>query len=248
VDPLTGIFSSGLLETEACGVEAKARCAGHAGIAGVDSGERVEEIATDGGALKHHVRANLVEAAGFDIDAHDSAGQGGFDGAGDVVSADGFLALLGDDDFFDEFAIRAGCLRLFEASLDNAFSGIRDAADDGDIFFVDEAGFEITAKLVIGAGGFGDDEEAGGVLVESMEEAEITACAEVMEKFTVKGEEAVEERIGGVSFAGLSDQAGGFVDDYDVGVLMEDFEANLGIGAHAEQYFVFGFGGFGGHL
>lgn len=67
-----------------------------------------------------------------------------------------------------------------------------------------------------------------------MEEAEIATDAKIVEKFAVGGEEAVEEGIGGVAFAGLGDEVVGLFNDEEVGVFVEDFKAYVLIGFDGE--------------
>ena len=50
-----------------------------------------------------------------------------------------------------------------------------------------------------------------------------------------EGEEAVEEGVVEVALAGLGDEAGGLVDDEEVGVFVEDAEADGGVGFDGES-------------
>ncbi len=177
-----------------------------------------------------------MEAAGFDIHPYNRGGHVGSFALAvskDLVGADGFLAFAVDDDFFDGGAAGAGIgigdFDFLEAGLDDALGGFWDAGGEGEIFLIDEAGFKVAAELVVGVGGFGDDEEAGGFLVEAMEEAVVAADTEVVEEFSVGGEEPVEEAVVGVAFAGLCDHSGGLFDDEQIRVLVDDLEVYGGI-------------------
>ena len=107
-----------------------------------------------------HVGADLVEAAGFDGDTDEGGGRRAFLRAlayatgsvlrvgEDFVGGDGFLALAGDDDFFDGalapgFGVGVGDFDFFEAGLDDALHGAGDAGGEGQVFLVDVAGFEV---------------------------------------------------------------------------------------------------------
>jgi len=214
---------------------------------------RVKGVAQDVAVEKEHVGADLVKAAGFDGEMEERGGVGGGlaggawgfadgkDAGEDSINGDGFLALAGDDGFLEGavgMGVGVGDLDFLEAGLDDALRGRGDAGGEGEVFLVDAAVLEIAAELVVGVWRFGDDEEAGGVFVEAVEEAEVAAGAEVLEEFAeeaiFEGEEAVEKGIGGVALAGLRDEAGGFVDDEEVGVFVKDGNEDGGVGADGE--------------
>ena len=188
----------------------------------------VEIVAEDLAVEESHVSADLVEAAGLDRDADESDRGGGVGGCEDFVGGDGFLALARDDDFLDGCSpsVGVGNFDLFQASLNDALFGMGDSGGQGEVFLVDLASFEVAAELVVGVGGFGDHEQAGGFAIEAMEQSEIASLPEIVEQLgdeaVMKSEDAVEERVERVSFAGLGDGAGGLVDDEQVRVLVED--------------------------
>lgn len=78
----------------------------------------------------------------------------------------------------------------------------------------------------MGAVVLGDDDAAGGVFVEAMDDAGAGFTADAGEVVAVM-EEGVDEGAVGVAGGGVDDEAGGFVDDEDVAVLIEDFDGDV---------------------
>ena len=81
---------------------------------------------------------------------------------------------------------------------------------------------------------FGDEDDAGGFLVEAMDDAGAKDVAALRERLAA-AEKRVDERAFVVAGAGVDDHAGGFVDGEDVVVFVEGFERDG-----------FGFGRMGG--
>lgn len=78
----------------------------------------------------------------------------------------------------------------------------------------------------MGAVVLGDDDAAGGVLVEAVNDAGAGLSADAGEVVAVM-KEGVDEGAVGVTRGGVDDEAGGLVDDEDVRVLVEDVEGDV---------------------
>ena len=73
----------------------------------------------------------------------------------------------------------------------------------------------------------GDDEDAGGVLVEAVHDAGAEFAADALE-IAAMVEQGVDEGVGGVAGGGMDDEAGGLVEDDQVGIFVEDGEGDVG--------------------
>jgi hypothetical protein len=190
----------------------------------------VEGVADDGVAEGLGVDANLVGAAGFyadfdegeeavgagdpfeDVEVGDGGASvgaaGGHAGAADQVAGDG----EGD-----------GGVVFFYVAVEESEVGLGDLALG-----------EHLAELAVGAVVFGDEDEAAGLLVEAMDDAGAEVAAYVGELGEVE-EESVDESAsvaavgftggceGGGAGSGVDHHPGGFVDDSEVLVFVEDF-------------------------
>jgi hypothetical protein len=110
--------------------------------------------------------------------------------------------------------------------------------EESDVGFGDLALGEHFAQLAVGAVVFGDEDEAAGVLVEAVDDAGAEVAAYVGEFVEVEEEDVDEGAMAaGVGFAGgcewggagsgVDHHAGGFVDDGEVLVFVEDFEGDV---------------------
>jgi len=105
------------------------------------------------------------------------------------------------------------------------------AVEEGDVGLCDLAAGEHVAEFAVGAVVFGDEDEAAGELVEAVDDAGAEVAADVGEVGEVE-EERVDEgtAVAGVvggSGSGVNHHAGGFVDDGEVLVFVEDVEGNV---------------------
>ena len=212
-------------------------------------GFAIEEIAADGVADGVELDADLVFAARLQGALHvrEFAAAAACDEFvvedGDLAFAEVFGGGNGPGHGVFEEEIFEACFRFFGNAVDDGVIAARDGVIKK-LFF--EGGDSIDIS--------GEDEEAGGVFVESMDEVHlgllIRALGEIGEDF--QGGGAL------FFFVGGGQEAGGFVDDEDVGVLIEDAEAFIedvgfhGDGGGVDDFdFVFGFDdlfeGFGGH-
>ena len=216
------------------------KAAGHGGLEayfairlGVDEGEvggvegeavggfvggAVEGVGEDGVGVGFELYANLVFSAGvefaaevgdflFGVDVHGGVGEDGEFALADV---------LGDVDLAGEGVFEQ---QVFEFSF--GFSG--DAVDDGVVAAGDGVLEELFLEGAEGVPGSGEDEEAGGVTVEAVDEVDLVFGVLFLEIF---GEEFCDVRAFFLGVGG-GEEAGGFVDDEDVGIEVEDLEAVL---------------------
>jgi hypothetical protein len=87
-------------------------------------------------------------------------------------------------------------------------------------------GGELGDKSGVGLFVFGDDQNAGGVFVEAMDDAGAEFAADALKVGAVM-EKGVDERVGEMAGGGVDDQSGGLVEDDEVGVFMEDIQRNV---------------------
>ena len=73
---------------------------------------------------------------------------------------------------------------------------------------------------------FGDDDAARGVFVESMDDARSGLATNAREVVAMM-KESIDEGAVGVACGGVDDEAGGFVDDEDVAVLIKNFDGDV---------------------
>ena len=198
--------------------------------AGDEVGGAVEGVADDGVAEGLHVDADLVGAAGFDADFDEGEGAvGSGDAFEDFDVGDGGAAPSvrraagGHADAADEVA--------GDGEVDGGVVFGDVAVDEGDVGFGDLALGEHLAELAVGAVVLGDEDDAAGLLVEAVDDAGAEVAADVGEIGEVE-EEGVDEGaavagvVGGAG-AGVDHHAGGFVDDGEVLVFVEDVEGDV---------------------
>ena len=134
-------------------------------------------VADDGVADVGEVDAELVGAAGFG---------GEFEkGVGGVGSGEGALMLATGGEAFDDRVDGLGRFAHFGADgiffanlgmdgqrgVDEVAIELEQAVDEGHVGFLDGAAFELAGDSPVGLVGFGDEDEAGGVAVEAVDDA-----------------------------------------------------------------------------
>jgi predicted ABC-type ATPase len=215
-----------------------AEAAGHGGIEahlavgfGVDEGEvagvegeavgrfvgvAVHGVAEDGVAVGFELDADLVLAAGVELAAEVGDFLLGV-GLHHEVAEDGEFALA--DVFGDVHFAGVGVFEEEIFELGFVFFG--DAVDDDIVAAGDGVLEELFLEGAEGIPGAGEDEEAGGVAVEAVDEVDLVFAVLLLE---VVGEEFGDE---GAFFLGVGggEEAVGFVDDEDVGVEVDDLQA-----------------------
>ena len=107
--------------------------------------------------------------------------------------------------------------------------------EEGEVGLGDLALGEHLAEFAVSAVVFGDEDEAAGLFVEAVDDAGAEVAADVGEFVEVE-EESVDEGAAvagvwlarcGVPCSGVDHHAGGFVDDGEVFVFVEDFEGDV---------------------
>ena len=188
-----------------------------------DGFSAVGDVADDGVADVGAVDAELVGAAGFGLEFEEGVafeaflddvdGLGGFSGG---IGADGVaFAVLGVD---------------AEGGVDEVGVEFEFAVDEGHIGFFDGAAFELAGEPPVGFVGFGDEDKAGGVAVEAVDDAGAPGVGADgkggMGLFGVV-EQGVDERPGPVAAGGVDDQAGLFVEGEELFVFVNDVEGDV---------------------
>ena len=96
------------------------------------------------------------------------------------------------------------------------------AVDDGEIFFFDGAVFPDFSQLAGGDGIFGDENDAAGFAVETIDDVRGSAGRELQIKAHAADETGIL-----IAFGRVTNEAGGFVDDQQVGVFKNDFKQRI---------------------
>jgi hypothetical protein len=152
------------------------------------------------------VDADLVGLAGFGEEAEEAEVA---EGLFDLPEGAGGAAVLGDDHELGVIGARG------EGGVDFA-GGIAGAADDqGEVFLLDRVVLELVGEVALGVDVLGEEEDAGGVLVEAVDESE----AGVGSAGGGEGELVAElfEDAGGFGAAGNCRQGRGLGDGEEVG-------------------------------
>src|ERR1051325_1341365 len=118
------------------------------------------------------------------------------------------------DAVFDGHGAR---LVLAERRVDEVGMGRDVSVDDREVAFGDRAGFPNAAEFTGGGKGLGDDDDAAGVAIETVDQAGLRVGAEV------EAHAADEARIR-VALGRMADEPGGLVDHKQVGVFVENVE------------------------
>jgi hypothetical protein len=169
----------------------------------------VHFIADNGMANVSEVNAKLMFAAGAGPEAHECKGRIGksfFDG---VFSLRG--CAVGADTVLNSYG--AGFIAA-QRSINDSLRRDDVAVDDGEIFFGHGAGFQKLPEFASGNWIFRKENDTGSFAVEAMDEMR-------RGRFQIKARAADEAGIF-VSLGGVANQAGGFVDDEEVGVFVND--------------------------
>ena len=178
----------------------------------------VDRIAEDGGADVVHVDANLVGAAGVEMAKDEGGFRGGIGGEGFVIGDRGLSGWRGDDGhFLAVYGVAA------DVGEDRVFFLGRDAVGDGEVeLFHGGSLGKLGGEGLVGGVGFRDDEAAGGILVEAVDDAGTLDPADAGELAFAVVEEGVDEGAIGIAGRGVYDDAVRFVEDEDVSVFEKD--------------------------
>ena len=97
---------------------------------------------------------------------------------------------------------------------------------DGEIVPLQVVGGELGRETMVGGIGLGDDEKAGGILVDAVDDAGAEASADAGEGLAAVVEEGVYQRSRRGARRRMHDEPGGLVDDDDIGILVDDFKGD----------------------
>lgn len=178
----------------------------------------VNGIAEDGGAYVVHVDADLVGAAGVEVAEDEGGFRGGIGGERFVIGDGGLAGGRGDHGHF---------LAVHGVAADVGENGVlflrRDAVGDGEVeLFHGGALRKLGGERLVGGIGFRDDEAAGGVFVESVNDAGALDAADAGELAFAVVEQGIDEGAIRVAGRGVDDDAVLFVEDENVFVLVEN--------------------------
>ncbi len=210
------LLGDGVVEGELPGVEEEA-------WGGVGVFFSVDGVAEDGGAEVVEVDADLVGAAGVEV-AEDEGGFGGGVCGADFVIGDGCFAAgrIYDGHFLAVDGVAA------DVGEDGSGGWVGYAIGDGEVEFLHGGAFgELGGEGLVSGIGFCDDEAAGGVFVEAVDDAGSFDAADAGELAFAVVEECVDEGAVVVSGGGVDDHAVLFVEDEEVRVFVEDVEGDF---------------------
>jgi hypothetical protein len=112
-----------------------------------------------------------------------------------------------------------------DGQLDAAAVFVEESLSEGDVGLADGAFLKGFGELRVSEIVFGDEENAGGFLVEAMDDAGAERILGLRERLAA-AEESVDEGALGNSCAGVNGHASGFVDSDEVIVFVEDIEGD----------------------
>jgi hypothetical protein len=118
-----------------------------------------------------------------------------------------------------------------DGSIPRACISAGTAEDESEIGFFRFAVTKLPAEFAVGGVVFCGDENAGGFAIETVNDPGAIGGASRRELAFAMVEEGGGEGSGGATCTGVNVHAGGFVDDKDVIVLMEDIEGKI-LGGH----------------
>jgi hypothetical protein len=175
----------------------------------------IDAILGDGEADGGEVDADLVGAAGLGMDEEERA----FAVIPEEFVFGARFATPRDD---GHACAVAGMAR--DGGLDNGMGAFGDAVADGDVGLVDVTFREGGAEMGLGSGGLGEEEHAGGVLVEAVDDAGVLGFEGAGEGGVVLQEPGGDGG-GGVAGGAVDGDARRLVDDEEGFVFVEDGES-----------------------
>ncbi len=114
-----------------------------------------------------------------------------------------------------------------DVSEDGVLGFVRCALDYAEVLFLGLSLGELGNERLVGWVVFGADDAARSIFIESVDDAWSLDSADAGELSLAVVEEGVDEGARAVSGSGVDDEPGGFVDDDDVFVFMEDIEWDI---------------------
>jgi len=183
-----------------------------------DEGRRlaVEGVADDGMTGGGEVDADLVGAAG---------GRGDFDEGGAVEALTDAVDGARRTSAFDYCHALAVSRVAADGAFDDSFRLLDASLHEGEVELLDAALLQLSREVGVSAVVLGDEEEAGGVLVESMDDSRPEYAADAG-KIGAVGQESVDEGMSSMAGRGMHGQARGLIDDEEVLVLVDDVKGH----------------------
>jgi len=111
-----------------------------------------------------------------------------------------------------------------EIPLHQTLTGARRAPDDGLIGALDGMRGELLGQAAHGALGLGHHQQAARVLVKTVDDTRARHAADSGKRIAAMGEERIDQRAVEIARRGMHNQTCRFVDDEQVGILMNDDE------------------------
>ncbi len=160
-----------------------------------------------------HVHADLVGAAGFQLDPYMGVRAEALE---HPVVADGWLAAVGDRHALAHAAVAT------DRGVDLATGGDH-PDDDALINAADLARLHLLDQLGLRLQGLGDHHQTGGVLVQAVNDTRTRYVDDVWHVV----QQRIEQGAAGVPGSRVHDQPGGLVDDHDVVVFVDDIQFDI---------------------
>jgi len=216
-------------ETEFRGVEEIAAERRQSNLADVQAGCcAVEGVAYDRMMESGEVHADLVRATSVELNFHEG---GGADASQGLPVGAGFAG-VGEHHTPAGGHANAALWIAADGEIDAAAVFPQQALDEGDVRFLDGAPAEGFSELGMRCVIFCDEDYAGGIFVEAMNDSRAQRVTTLRQCLTA-AEQGVDERSMSISGAGVNGHASGLVDDHDVFIFIEDVERD-GFGCDAE--------------
>ena len=175
-------------------------------------------VADDGMADGGHVHADLMCAAGLELDADERES---VEPLPHFVDGDCLAARLAVDGDFLALLLVAG-----EREVDDVGVELRLALDDGEVEFLDVPPLELPADPAAGGFVLDDDHDPGGVAVEPVDDSRPHFVVGLGQGVAVV-DECVDEGAAHVAACGMDDDVGLLVDDEDVVVFVDDVDGDI---------------------
>lgn len=206
-----------MIECEPPGVKHQA-----AGLLCGFAGFAIDWIADERCALVMKVDTDLMGAAGVKV-AADERGEAGRVSSEDFVIGDGGFS----PGWIDDCHFLAIHRMATDVGKNGIFGGLGDALGDGKVKFFHRSTGKLVDEGLVGDVGLGDNDAAGRVLVEAVNDAGTLDAADAGELPAAVVKKGIDEGTIGIARSGVNDHAGGFIDDDQILILEQDFQWNF---------------------
>jgi hypothetical protein len=184
------------------------------------TGRSIEAVACNGMAGGGEMAADLVGDAGVDGDIQQGEVPAGLDRG--PRSGGGETIVGGDGGGVADNGHLAGRAGLMGQGGVEAAGAMDAAVNEGGVVFFDGEGLELAAEGGIGGGGFGGENQAGGLGVQPMKKGGKEAVASDVGEGGIAGDEGVGEGVGFGMAEGVGWLAGGLVEGQEEVVLVQE--------------------------